>query len=136
MSKENVKKFFELIIEDVSIAEQVFEANVLFAEREQKSLEEMSDEDKKNAISEIILPIAEKAGLGFTAEEYFEAEAEAIEAEDEELFEDELENIAGGTSLENKIKVPVLFSKNLTLLNTDDRDSIENIMKQKIVATR
>lgn len=96
MSKENVMSFMELIGSDESLAMQIYEASIAYADREEKYLENMTDDDKKQAISAIIMPIAEKQGIEFTVDEYFEAELEAMRQLNAEMDAEELEKVAGG----------------------------------------
>ena len=99
MSREDVKKFYELVKSNKQVAKEINDIN-----------EEIRRE-KKNAINDDyvinkkIIPIAKKNHLDFTAKEFIDYTKEQIWT----LDEDDLLNVSGGLSLAGKA-VAGLFS--------------------------
>ena len=99
MSREDVKKFYELVKSNKQVAKEINDIN-----------EEIRRE-KKNAINDDyvinkkIIPIAKKNYLDFTAKEFIDYTKEQIWT----LDEDDLLNVSGGLSLAGKA-VAGLFS--------------------------
>jgi aspartate/methionine/tyrosine aminotransferase len=94
MSKENVKKFYELLDESEELRKELQKRDKEYAEAQGMPAEDASDEviaeARRAAAKEIVLPLAKEQGLEFSIDEM-------IEYENEELDDDELALAAGGT---------------------------------------
>lgn len=88
MSRENVKKFYELVQEDAVLAQELERLN------SEIQLETSDFARLKEIVSENILPLAQERGLEFSADELLEhANAEYMKLDAEELLD-----ISGGVS--------------------------------------
>lgn len=88
MSRENVKKFYELVQEDAVLAQELERLN------SEIQLETSDFARLKEIVSENILPLAQARGLDFTADELLEhANAEYMKLNAEDLLD-----ISGGIS--------------------------------------
>ena len=101
MAKENVKNFCEQLMESKELQEKLKLEDAAYAEK-QKSEEGVvinrTEEEKRDIIANIILPVAKEAGFEFTTEEWLEVAKEAEEKQKRtgELSDDELDAVAGG----------------------------------------
>ncbi len=89
MAKENVKKFMDKLAEDKNLQKRIEKAQADYKG-------DLTDREK--SIPATVLPIAKEIGLEFTVAELKEYESENGYLGDgkNELFEDELGNVAGG----------------------------------------
>ena len=92
MAKENVGKFYDKLAQDAALAEKLNALDKKFADTNEGSADDIAFREK--AVAAIVIPLAEEVGLPFTLEELKEYEQEQLK--EMNLFEDELDQVAGG----------------------------------------
>ena len=88
MANEQIAKFMALVEKDVELQNKIREADAAFSKDHKTAT-------KKEAVEAIILPIAKAEGFTFTAEEF----TKNIKQQTDEVDENELVNVSGGTDL-------------------------------------
>ncbi len=100
--KDSIKKFYEALNASEDMQKRLAELDRKFAETHTAPSPaagaETIDAFRKQAVDEIVIPVAKEAGYGFTSDDVMAYVKELTELSDQELSTDELQAVAGGKS--------------------------------------
>ena len=126
MSRENVKKFYELAEKDVDLAQKLARLD------NEMSLEASDLAHLKDIVNEKIIPLAKSKGLDFTAEEMVDFANEKYF----QLSEDDLLEVSGGVSpkaaglaLSSVLLLSLCSAAAINLMNSN-HDNISNVVSE------
>ena len=100
MANENIVKFYTALTSDKALAEKLAAAEKAYADTHEMPAADADEKTqlafRREAVKEIVLPIAAEEGFPFTIEEVEAYEREQVA--NLEMSDDELDQVAGGVS--------------------------------------